>query len=196
MLLTSVLQTILTRSVKPFIFTNQFSESLEFETESNLGLYVHIPFCRTICSFCPYCKVTYDQTLSIKYKEALLKEISLVCVSMKEKKQVTSLYFGGGTPALMIGDLDNIIKTLKEYFIIMDGIGIELHPDDVCEGNLKKLKNAGVTMVSLGFHGRYILTEKGAYYYHYIEQIYTTAYIDKMWNVSRLTAFPEKIILQ
>ena len=41
----------------------------------------------------------------------------------------------------------------------------------------------------------YCLTEKGAYYYHFIEQAYTTAYIDKMWNNSRLTAFPDLIEL-
>ncbi|MBP1744985.1 MAG: hypothetical protein H6Q58_1963, partial [Firmicutes bacterium] len=42
----------------------------------------------------------------------------------------------------------------------------------------------------------YELTEKGAYYYHYIEQAYTTAYIDRMWNISRNEPFPEKIILK
>jgi len=42
----------------------------------------------------------------------------------------------------------------------------------------------------------YELTEKGAYYYHYIEQAYTTAYIDKMWNISSNEPFPEKIILK
>lgn len=70
--------------------------------------------------------------------------------TIKEKKQVTSLYIGGGTPALMIGDLGDIIQKLKEYFIIEDGIGVELHPDDIEKINLEKLKNAGVTMVSLG----------------------------------------------
>jgi oxygen-independent coproporphyrinogen-3 oxidase len=42
----------------------------------------------------------------------------------------------------------------------------------------------------------YKLTDRGAHYYHYIEQVYTTAYIDKMWNVSRKQAFPEQIILK
>ena len=44
--------------------------------------------------------------------------------------------------------------------------------------------------------GEYHLTERGAYWFHYIEQAYTTAYIDKMWNVSGKVAFPEKIILE
>lgn len=42
----------------------------------------------------------------------------------------------------------------------------------------------------------YYLTEKGAYYFHLIEQKYTNAYIDKMWNISRQIAFPEEIVLK
>lgn len=42
----------------------------------------------------------------------------------------------------------------------------------------------------------YELTDKASYYYHYIEQVYTTAYIDRMWNISRNIAFPEKVILK
>ena len=44
--------------------------------------------------------------------------------------------------------------------------------------------------------GQYRLSEKAAYYYHYIEQAYTTAYIDKMWNISRRIAFPDEIVLR
>jgi hypothetical protein len=42
----------------------------------------------------------------------------------------------------------------------------------------------------------YEITDKASYIYHYIEQVYTTAYIDRMWNVSRKVAFPDKIILK
>ena len=41
----------------------------------------------------------------------------------------------------------------------------------------------------------YILTRKGAYFYHLIEQAYTTAYIDKMWHILRLEAFPDEMRL-
>jgi oxygen-independent coproporphyrinogen-3 oxidase len=85
------------------------------------------------------------------YKTALLKEIDLACSQQKSKKTVTSLYFGGGTPALMLDDIKCIIDKLKQYFIIKDGIGVELHPDDITEENLQKLGFAGITMVSIGF---------------------------------------------
>jgi oxygen-independent coproporphyrinogen-3 oxidase len=115
-----------------------------------MGLYIHIPFCQNICSFCPYCKFVYNKNLSDQYKISLIKEINMVGSQLPSKKDVTSLYFGGGTPVLMIQDLKDIINTLRKYFIINDGIGVELHPDDITKENLLILKDIGVTMVSLG----------------------------------------------
>ncbi|HSN58177.1 MAG TPA: radical SAM protein, partial [Clostridiaceae bacterium] len=81
---------------------------------------------------------------------ALLSEIELVGRTMSGPKEVTSLYFGGGTPALMLDRLGEIISALKKYFIIREGIGVELHPEDVRDDTLDKLKAAGVTMISIG----------------------------------------------
>ncbi|MEQ8236664.1 MAG: radical SAM protein [Syntrophomonadaceae bacterium] len=150
MLLTNVLRVILTRSLKPFIFEGNYANKLDFEDLKDLGLYVHIPFCRSLCSFCPYCKEEYNQPRSEAYKAALLKEIDLVCASLPAQKEATSLYFGGGTPALMIDDLKDIIERLKQYFNITGGVGVELHPLDITPLNLQKLRSSGVNMVSLG----------------------------------------------
>lgn len=150
MLLTNIMRMYLTRSFKPFCFKGKYRNRLPFENLQDLGLYVHIPFCRSLCSFCPYCKVVYNSETAARYKTALLKEIDLVGQYIKNRKRASSLYFGGGTPALMIDDLADIINKLKRYFDITDGIGVELHPDDINEGNLEKLKLAGVTMVSVG----------------------------------------------
>ena len=67
-----------------------------------------------------------------------------------EKKRVTSLYFGGGTPALVANRLKEIIDTCREYFEITEGIGLELHPDNVTVDTLQILKDAGVTKISIG----------------------------------------------
>lgn len=150
MLLTSILRVILTRSLKPFVFQGNYQNKLDFEKLEDLGLYVHIPFCRSLCSFCPYCKEKYNKQRADSYKIALLKEIDIACKNMRSKKQATSLYFGGGTPALMIDDLKDIIQKLKEYFNITGGIGVELHPSDISKETMEKLKVAGVTMVSIG----------------------------------------------
>lgn len=140
----------LTRSTQPFRFLNEYDEHLPYGDCENLGLYVHIPFCRRLCAFCPYCKVVYEKEKCERYIDALLEEIHLVGSQYPGKKQVTSLYFGGGTPALAADRLKEIIDALREHFVITEGIGLELHPDNVTVPVLEKLKEAGVTKLSIG----------------------------------------------
>ena len=140
----------LTRSVKPFTFKNEHDERLPFADCETLGLYVHLPFCKSICNFCPYCKLIYSKERCDRYIDSLLKEIHLVGNQHPGKKKVTSLYFGGGTPALAADRIGEIIAALNEHFIITEGIGLELHPDNVTEEVLTVLKAAGVTKISIG----------------------------------------------
>ncbi len=149
-IVTALTRMWLTRSMKPFVFINQNDKCFEYSNEKNLGLYVHIPFCRQICDFCPYCKELYNQEKCNAYIDALINEIHLVGNFSKEKKAVTSLYFGGGSPALAIDRLKEIIDVLNIYFDIKEGIGIELHPDDLTVSVLKELKAAGITKISIG----------------------------------------------
>ena len=140
----------LTRSVKPFTFKNEYDSALPFSDCDSLGLYIHIPFCRSICNFCPYCKFPYDKDLCDRYIDALIGEIHLVGSQHPGKKVTTSLYFGGGTPALVADRLQEIIDTVNEHFIITEGIGIELHPDNVTPAVLNACKAAGITKLSIG----------------------------------------------
>lgn len=156
--ITSLTRSWLTGTFKPFKFVNQYDDALPYGECENLGLYVHIPFCRSLCNFCPYCKVRYDSELCDEYIDALICEIHSVGSQYKERKRVSSLYFGGGTPALAADRIKEIIDALGEHFVITDGIGLELHPDDVTEDTLQKLKDAGVTKISIGvqsFLGKY-----------------------------------------
>ena len=144
----------MTRSVRPFTFKNEYDQELPYAGCENLGLYIHIPFCRTICSFCPYCKVRYDEELCSRYIDALLAEISMVGSQYQAqhgtRKTVTSLYFGGGSPALAADRIGEILDTVGEYFAVQEGIGLELHPEDVTVPTLQRLKNAGITKISIG----------------------------------------------
>lgn len=145
---TSLTRMWLTRSVRPFRFRNEYDQLLPYDECGQLGLYVHIPFCRRLCGFCPYCKEVYDPERCRRYLDALIGEIHLV--GGQRKKRVTSLYFGGGTPALALGRLGEVIGALEEHFIITQGIGVELHPDDVTVPTLRVLRDAGVTKLSIG----------------------------------------------
>lgn len=149
-ILTTLTRMWLTRSAKPFIFKNEYDQHLPFSDCEHLGLYVHIPFCKSICNFCPYCKVRYSKELCDRYIDALLREIRLVGSRHNVRKVTTSLYFGGGTPGLAADRFKEIIDTIQEYFIITEGIGAELHPDDAVPSVLQVLRNAGVTKISIG----------------------------------------------
>ena len=148
--LTDLTRMWLTRSFSPFRFKNEYDQHLPYADCDRLGLYVHIPFCKSICSFCPYCKVRFDKSLCDQYVDALLSEIHTVGGQYEGKKQTTSLYFGGGTPALAADRLGEIINALREHFVITEGIGVELHPDNVTPEVLRALKDAGVTRISIG----------------------------------------------
>ncbi|MBR4339418.1 MAG: radical SAM protein [Bacteroidales bacterium] len=149
-LTTTITRAWITRSFKPFSFQNEYDDFLPFEECENLGLYVHIPFCKSICNFCPYCKTFYRKEQCDRYIDALIKEIHKVGGQYKRKKETTSLYFGGGTPALIADRVGEIIAAINEHFVITEGIGVELHPDNVNVETLQKLRAAGVTKISIG----------------------------------------------
>ncbi|CEQ10346.1 putative oxygen-independent coproporphyrinogen III oxidase [[Clostridium] sordellii] len=152
-MLTNILRPILNRNFKPFEFKkcddNNNLDYVNLNNKDNLGLYIHIPFCKSICSFCPYNKVLYDEKMAFEYKEALLKEIKLANTRYK-KQDITSLYFGGGTPALLIEYLEEIIDTVKENFNLKGSLAIELHPSNINLSLLNKLKSLEFNMISVG----------------------------------------------
>jgi len=148
--ITSLTRMWLTRSVKPFQFKNEYDSVLPYADCDGLGLYVHIPFCESICNFCPYCKVKYEESLCNRYIDAVIREIHTVGGQNPGKKRVTSLYFGGGTPALAADRIREIIQALEEHFEITEGIGLELHPANVTVPILQTLKSAAITKISIG----------------------------------------------
>ncbi len=149
-LITNLTRAWLTRSFKPFSFRSEYDSTLPYSDCDSLGLYVHIPFCKSICSFCPYCKTIYSEEKLNRYIDSLLEEIRMVGESCGSRKRVTSLYFGGGTPALAADRIAEIVSALSQYFEITEGIGLELHPDNVTVPVLRQLNAAGVTRISIG----------------------------------------------
>lgn len=57
--------------------------------------YIHIPFCKNICSYCDFCKLFYNEKLVDQYLEQLEKEIS----NIYRKEELKTIYIGGGTPS-------------------------------------------------------------------------------------------------
>ena len=158
-IITDLTRMWLTRSAKPFLFQNEYDQQLPFSQCEGLGLYVHIPFCRELCGFCPYCKVQYDRAVCDRYLDRLIQEIHLVGGQLPGRKRVTSLYFGGGTPALAAGRLKEVMEAIEAHFIITEGVGVELHPEDVDEGLLRFACYVAVCYTVYGLSFEYLTTE-------------------------------------
>ncbi len=119
------------------------------ELPDDIGIYVHIPFCRSLCSFCPYTKMLYSSEVAQRYFDSLCMELKELSESLGDTK-VSSLYFGGGTPLTMPEAIESVIKIMYPHFLPAAGIAVEIHPDDIDFKSLDWLKQVGVTMVSLG----------------------------------------------
>ncbi|MDV3427814.1 MAG: radical SAM protein [Bacillota bacterium] len=148
-MITDLIRILLTRSFKPLKLTDKASADKD-SGELGFGIYVHIPFCITLCPFCPYNKIKYDKKIVKPYCQALISEINMAGRLNGLNKNVNSVYFGGGTPALIADELPEIIAALRNNFNIKSNIGIELHPRDINEESLRKIKDAGFDMVSIG----------------------------------------------
>lgn len=147
-MISSLVRIFETRSFKPLKFSSVNRDFVDIDVD-DIGIYIHIPFCKVLCSFCPYYKIKYNEELIKRYKDALIKEIKLIGTKYKDSK-ITSIYFGGGTPSLMIDCLYDIISEIKAIFHVNCDIGIELHPRDINVELGTKLKDIGFTMVSIG----------------------------------------------
>lgn len=119
-----------------------------------IGLYIHVPFCRTRCHFCAFYLRIYRDDLAQAYVQALLKEIRLHAFRLTTRDTpLSTLYLGGGTPTLLPSDaLIQILDVVRsELGVAPDAeITIEGTPDSVTEEGLHALKAAGFNRLSLG----------------------------------------------
>jgi len=116
---------------------------------AGLNLYIHLPFCRSICHFCPYVKIPYDVETSDAYQKAILQELDSYRRIWGELN-IESVYFGGGTPSLTPVIMERTLSWISRYFHLNREIGVEIHPLDANPATITSLKKSGVTMVSLG----------------------------------------------
>lgn len=116
-------------------------------------LYIHIPFCESKCDYCNYyCGNSIDIFGSNNYVDCLIKEIELNFPN-NIKKEVISIYFGGGTPSLLNPhDLERLCIYLKDKFKLLEGLPItfECSPRTVTIELAKILKKIGVNRISMG----------------------------------------------
>lgn len=119
---------------------------------SSSAIYIHIPFCDHKCIYCDfYSIITTDNIQS--FLTALKKEITYYSTLYSDNRNITSIFFGGGTPSLMQPDyLSEIINHLNNSFSIDNNaeITMETNPGTVDKEKLKAFKLAGINRISIG----------------------------------------------
>ncbi len=116
--------------------------------QESKSVYIHIPFCKSICTYCDFCKVLYNQKWVVDYLKMLKKEIEERYMG----EDIKTIYIGGGTPsALSLKEIEYVLaltnlfnkKNLEEFTF-------ECNIEDINEDLLKLLKKFNVTRLSIG----------------------------------------------
>ena len=131
------------------------SNTLNLSTLGDMGLYVHIPFCKQKCMYCDFPAYQNLQDYYETYVYALVQEIDLWVSEHAESKErsIDTIYFGGGTPTeLSIQQLQMIVDKIKSTFTITDDchMTIESNPGEVDLQYLTKLVKLGFNRISFG----------------------------------------------
>lgn len=121
-------------------------------------IYVHVPFCSSICPYCPFSKQQYDATASSVYLEDLVTHLRRVRSNLSADDVVSgvtpSLYFGGGSPStLSPGQLLELVATVRELFLLDEDaeVTVELRIADIDDDYLSEVINSGlVNRLSFG----------------------------------------------
>ncbi|MFM2066170.1 MAG: oxygen-independent coproporphyrinogen oxidase [Pseudomonadota bacterium] len=119
-----------------------------------LSVYVHVPFCESICYYCGCNKVvTRDHSKAEPYLSALEHELALVAAELGPRQVVSQLHFGGGTPTYLTDEqLARLMAKLASTFKLADGgeFSIEIDPRTVSVERLRNLHAMGFNRVSFG----------------------------------------------
>ena len=135
------------------------------QDKNRLSLYIHLPFCRTVCYFCG-CNVIFtskENKLS-RYIEYLKKEIDILSKTVDKNKEIIQFHFGGGTPTYYKDfELDEIMYHIKSKFknFSKDAeISCEIDPRYFNEGHIKIFKKYNFNRLSFGIQDFDIKVQK------------------------------------
>jgi oxygen-independent coproporphyrinogen-3 oxidase len=121
-------------------------------TPDTLAVYVHWPFCRSLCPYCDFNSHVSDHVDHGRWRDALMRELEHYA-EMAGPRRVTSIFFGGGTPSLMEPDTAAaVIEAVARHFTVSDDVEItlEANPTSAEAARLAAFAGAGINRVSLG----------------------------------------------
>ncbi len=150
-MIANMLSYITRREGRKFLrLSEQIDDSFTAESMLPAGqqaaLYVHIPFCRTLCPFCCFNRYLYKEDSARQYFKSLRAELDLY---RARGFKFSSVYFGGGTPPILMDELVSFVDDLRQKFEIRE-ISLESTPAEVNPGTIRLLRQAGVKRFSIG----------------------------------------------
>ena len=125
--------------------------------DKKTGLYIHFPFCVQKCNYCAFLSFNADESVRRDYANALMREIELA--GQRYSGQISTIYFGGGTPSIMdVSLMSLIMKAIKRNFDVLPEaeITIEANPgtlgikDRVVRAKLIAYRSMGINRLSMG----------------------------------------------
>jgi oxygen-independent coproporphyrinogen-3 oxidase len=135
------------------------------------GIYIHIPFCRSRCSYCDFATGAYEGQLAERYVSALTREISTFKLTsgafeatlgdiqlgdLREDeavRDVDTIYFGGGTPSLLTpAQVERILRAVRESFRVAPDaeVTLEMNPGTVTPASVEEFRACGINRASFG----------------------------------------------
>ena len=115
-----------------------------------IGLYIHIPFCRKKCNYCDFISFQNKEDIQEKYIKALINEIKQ---ESSKKFIVDTIYIGGGTPSYINSKfIKDIMQTIKQNFEMKENseITIEVNPGTIDKQKIRDYKKIGINRISIG----------------------------------------------
>lgn len=126
----------------------------ESNTTEGISLYIHLPFCESLCTFCGcHKKVTKRHEVEQPYIQAVLKEWELYCQLLGDTPQIKEIHLGGGTPTFFsVEHLQQLIQGILAKASIAEGheFSFEGHPNNTTKAHLQALYDLGFRRVSYG----------------------------------------------
>lgn len=153
-----------------------------------IGIYIHIPFCRSKCAYCDFFSGKGSESEVDSYTKELKNKIQYWGTIAEES--VSSVYFGGGTPSVMGADrLCELLSTVKKSFRVLENaeITVEVNPDSGKEIDYNRMYNEGFNRISIGMQSCVLKELQTLGRIHSAKDVKTTVHRAKAAGFSNLS---------
>ncbi|THB74247.1 MAG: radical SAM family heme chaperone HemW [Desulfobulbaceae bacterium] len=150
------------------------------------SLYIHIPFCQAKCHYCSFNSYPAQESLHAPYLKAVKKELVLQKNKLSQSTQLRTIFFGGGTPAVIgVDGVIELLSSVLDCFRIAENceISIETNPELLEIKDYQKLVQSGINRLSIGIQS-FIDTELAL-----LGRIHSASKAEKAYEMARMAGF-------